>query len=68
MKQRYNISVDVGVMEKAKETIENVSAFIEACLRRHNANIKAKEEHNLTDEDVKKLDGLYNIANTKWTD
>lgn len=42
MKKRYNISIDIDIMEEAKATIPNISKYIEVCLLNHNKTIKNK--------------------------
>lgn len=81
MKQRINISIDYEVLEEAKKHIENISAYLEGCLKRANANEeyrkkqKLKEDmllHGYTEEDKetqkinKDMEELIKVVNTQW--
>lgn len=68
MKKRYNISINIDVMEKAQTHIDNISAYIEKCLINANAHheqkqrIKAQaQEHRLNEEDTKKLQSILDV-------
>lgn len=77
-KIRISITLDKKVYEEAKENIENISAYINKCLRNSNKHYKKVNEeksllrimsNRLTNEEYeKKVEALYRIASTKWID
>lgn len=62
MKQRYNISIEYDVMESAKEHINNISAYLEKCLKRSNRFYELTHKKQLSEQEAKELNKLCEIA------
>lgn len=62
MKQRYNISIEYEIMEKSKEYINNISAYLEKCLKRANRFHELTHSKKLTEQEAKELNRLADIA------
>lgn len=42
MKERINLSLEYEVVEQARKSIKNLSAFVEVCLKNYNKNLEKK--------------------------
>lgn len=78
MKKRINISIDYDIYQESKEYINNLSRFLEKCLKNQIEKEKQKieqinnfKEKGFTNEEInqfyKEREKLVEIANTKWT-
>lgn len=78
MKKRINISIDYDIYQESKEYINNLSRFLEKCLKNQIEKEKQKieqinslKEKGFTNEEInqfyKDRDKLVEIANVKWT-
>ena len=78
MKKRINISIDYNIYQQSKEYINNLSRFLEKCLKNQIEKEKQKIEQinclkdkGYTDEEIdqfyKERNNLIEIANIKWT-
>lgn len=78
MKKRINISIDNDVFIESKKYINNLSRFIEKCIKTQILREKQKqeniinfEEKGYTNEEINQFynerDKIIEIANIKWT-
>ena len=68
MKERINLSLEYEVVEQARKSIKNLSAFVEVCLKNYIKNTERKEMRTeLTFDSFKKLypDASDNFINEK---
>ena len=79
MKKRINISIDYNIYQESKEYINNLSRFLEKCLKNQIEKekktieqINCLKEKGYTNEEInqfyKDRDNLVEIANIKWTE
>lgn len=79
MKKRINISIDYNIYQESKEYINNLSRFLEKCLKNQIEKekktieqINCLKEKGFTNEEInqfyKERDELIEIANIKWTE
>lgn len=50
--QALNLSIDRDILEEARLTIDNMSLFVEACLKRHIDSEKKRKEASLRIMDI----------------
>lgn len=62
MKKRYNISIEIEIMEDAQKHIHNMSAYIEKCLKRSNRFYNLTHKKELTKQEQLELRKLGEIA------
>lgn len=62
MKKRYNISIEIEIMEDAQKHINNISAYIEKCLKRSNRFYSLTHAKELTKQEQLELRKLGEIA------
>ena len=78
MKKRINISIDYNIYQESKEYINNLSRFLEKCLKNQIEKekkiieqINCLKDKGYTNEEInqfyKERDNLIEIANIKWT-
>lgn len=79
MKKRINISIDFNIYQESKEYINNLSRFLEKCLKNQIEKekqtieqINCLKEKGYTNEEInqfyKERNKLIEIANIKWTE
>lgn len=77
MKKRINISIDYNIYQESKEYINNLSRFLEKCLKNQIEKekktieqINSLKEKGFTNEEInqfyKERNELVEIANIKW--
>ena len=78
MKKRINISIDYNIYQESKEYINNLSRFLEKCLKNQIEKekqtieqINCLKEKGFTNEEInqfyKEREKLVEIADIKWT-
>lgn len=71
MKKRYNFTLDSDVYEEASQYIDNMSAFINNCLKRKIDTAKQVrstfEGKGYNEETRKKFEEFVDLARTPWT-